>query len=142
MLSIHSFWYLGLMVASTLTVLFIGKYKSDKLPPKRKELRMLGYSFVAFAIILGFLLTSLPLFSGYDYFPQEVKDMEEAQRILQDQSKSLKELRSNLTDFRDVTYFFLLFFGMFVLQPVYNFAKAITPVDPVEKKKVLNLDVE
>lgn len=141
MFSVHNFWYLGLMVVAVTTVMFVGKYKASKLPPKQKALRQLGYSFISFGVIIAFLIFSLPYFDGFDYVPQEIKNLEEAHKILQKQSKSLEEIRDNLTQLRYIIYFFFLFFGMIVLQSIYNFAKAITPNDE-EKKPIFGLNDE
>ncbi|MET0752236.1 MAG: hypothetical protein ABWZ66_02635, partial [Pyrinomonadaceae bacterium] len=89
MFSVHNFWHLGLLVIVVLTVSIIGRYKTVNLPPKQKELRQLYYSLITFGIITGFLIFSLPYFYGFEYVPQEIKNLEEAQKILQNQSESL-----------------------------------------------------
>jgi ubiquinone/menaquinone biosynthesis C-methylase UbiE len=139
MFSIHNFWHLGFLVIVVAAFSIIGRYKTKNLPPKQKELRQLYYSFITFGIITVFLIFSLPFFYGFDYVPKEIKDLEEAQRILQNQSKSVEEMRDKLSEFKDIIYFFFIFFGMTVLQSIYNFAKAITPV---EKENMLNLDAD
>jgi len=139
MFSIHNIWHLVFLVAGVIVIAIVSAYRTRDLPPKQEALRKLYYSFVTFGFIIAFLIFSLPGFYGFNYVPQDIKSFEEAQRILQDQSKSLEEMREGLKELKHIIYFFLFFFGMIMLQSIYNFAKAITQV---EKENILNLDNE
>jgi energy-coupling factor transporter transmembrane protein EcfT len=139
MLSVRNGWHLAMLVAGIIIITIIAAFRTRNLPPKQEALRRLYYSFVAFGFLIMFLIFSLPDFYGFSYVPQEIKNLEEAQGILQEQSKNLEEMRDGLKELRYIIYLFLFSFIMFVLQSIYNFAKAVTPV---ETEKVLNLDSE
>ncbi len=139
MFDLYSYWSLGCLIGIIGIVSIIGSYKTKNLPPKQKELSQLFYAFAIFGVLTIFLIFGLPLFYDFTFVPEKINTLDEAQKILAKQNESLEELRDKLDRFRYVVYMFLLFFVTSILPSIYNFAKAITPID---NKNILNLDVE
>ena len=97
---LNNYWYMVILILIVGIVSIIGKYKTIDMPSKQKELNQLFYSFLSFGIITVVLIFSLPYFYGHSFVPEKINSLDEAQRILLEQNKSLEDLRDNLDTFR------------------------------------------
>ncbi len=143
MFDLNSYWF---WIAASLVAItaLLGWYRTKNLPPKQKELSKLFYSFGIFQIIIWYaifnLLTfKLPFLGDLTTVPENINSLEETRKVLQNHNALLKELRETLSGFTGIVFFLGIAFINLVLQPIYNFAKAITPDD---NEKILDLNIK
>jgi glucan phosphoethanolaminetransferase (alkaline phosphatase superfamily) len=127
MLDIFNWVTLGVLFLILLLALWARFGRNEPRSP-HKELRSLRYSLIIFAVVAAYVYLSAPHFHYYSDVP-EIQSLEEARNVLTEQDASLKELNENINRFERNIMFLLFIFCSCVLPPIYNFAKALVPID-------------
>ena len=127
-------WFWMFLVSLVIIYVFLNyfyKYKTKKLPPNRAALFKLFFSLLTFGLVLAFLVFNFSLLKFSDV-PQKINSLDEARTILQEHNTIINNLKF-------IIYFFFICLVGDLLPAIYNFAKAVTPL---ENEKVLNMDFE